>query len=305
MASSIFGAMRVRQVFHGRALAADDLLKMSVPFQRQVCCRGLSGVANSTRTASMNSTVKTSMLLPRRTLTPLQVAVSRSPRSFRSYSTQETTTSSTPSTPENILATYQGPMAKTFYRLKIFSFSSLIMATCFIPVFIFAPAGEELTLAGRVALCVTGLLTSGGSTALVGWISKPYVGKMYLVKDAQGKSFLECWTLSWRLKPLKTYIYQPQFVRPTSRPFASWELPTELGTSIELPSDQEKVQVSETIDVKSGKVVGSWWAESVAGTATSHGDGQFKQSVICYSEGNPVTHFQVHEEVLGDDFRIL
>lgn len=210
-------------------------------------------------------------------------------------------------------------MAKTFYRLKVFSFGSLVMATCFIPVFIFAPAGAELTMAGRAALCVTGLATSGGSTALVSWISRPYVGRMSLVQQSEGsRPLLEAYTLSWRLRALKTTIYEPAFIRPTSRPFASWELAAEPGTSVSLPQFEEarkagetcKVLVSQTVDAHTGQVVGSWWAQNVPGTATRSSAGadageDFREEIECHGEGTPITHFQVHEELLGDDFRIL
>lgn len=212
-------------------------------------------------------------------------------------------------------------MAKTLYRLKLFSLGSLAMATLFGPVFFLAPAAE-VTLVARAAMYATGLLTSGGGTALVNFVSKPYVGKMALIKQEGSPSpALELYTLSWRVRPLKTTIFRPEFIRPTSRPFAIWELtenPNSSSDSIAVPEfagnnntdgQVKQVLVSQTVDAVNGKVVGSWWARNVPGTATrvddGGEDGNFRQDIECFAEGKPVRHFQVHEELLGDDFRIL
>lgn len=215
-----------------------------------------------------------------------------------------------------ILAEYTGPMAKTFYRLKLFSMGSLLLASTMTPFFLLAPA-EGVGLVGRLGLCATALGTSGVSTAIVAWIAGPYVGRMSLRQDPQNaaKTLIEANTLTWRLRPLQTTIFEPSFIRPTSRPFASWELPLEPGAgTIALPSAtqpdgqaQQRLLVAETKDLKSGRIVGKWWAEAVPGTSSKSASAEsgFQQEVRCVAEGRPATHFQVHEELLGDDWRIL
>lgn len=221
--------------------------------------------------------------------------------------------------PRPVLATYTGPMAATFYRLKLFSLGSLTLASAFTPVFLLA--ASDLSLAGRLGLSATAIVTSVVSTALVAWIGKPYVGRMSLLPPAtQGKGqepVIEAYTITWRIRTLQTRIYQPSLIRPTSRPFASWELPENPGGVFNLPQSssgresgakEDRILVSETVDAKSGKSVGKWWAERVTGTATNSGkgtQGEFKEEARCFAEGKPVRHFQVHEELLGEEWRIL
>ena len=75
-----------------------------------------------------------------------------------------------------VLATYEGPLSATFRRLKLFSLGSLALASVLTPVLLLAPG--EISMAGRVGLCITALATSGVSTALIAWIGTPYVGTM-------------------------------------------------------------------------------------------------------------------------------
>jgi hypothetical protein len=210
-------------------------------------------------------------------------------------------------------------MAATFYRLKLFSLGSLTLASAFTPVFLLA--ASDLSLAGRLGLSATAIVTSVVSTALVAWIGKPYVGRMNLLPapaERNGREpVIEAYTITWRIRTLQTRIYQPSLIRPTSRPFASWELPENPGGVFPLPQSTsgsesgakaDRVLVSETFDAKSGKVVGKWWAERVAGTATNSdkgAQGEFKEEARCFAEGKPVRHFQVHEELLGEEWRIL
>ncbi|PWN30566.1 hypothetical protein BDZ90DRAFT_229582 [Jaminaea rosea] len=211
------------------------------------------------------------------------------------------TTSSAPQAP---LATYLGPMSRTFYRLKLFSMTSLLFASSLTPVFLFAPA-EGVTLAARCGIVAMALGTSGVSTALVAWIGKPYVGRMALRKGEKGQAMIEANNLSWRLRPFQTTIYRPSFIRPTSRPFANWELPEEPGAVDDLQailadsssgseSGARRFLIAETKDLKTDRVVGSWWGQV-------DDAGQVK----CTGQGKPVRHFQVHEELLGDEWRIL
>ena len=68
---------------------------------------------------------------------------------------------------------YVGPLTQTFRRLKIFSLSSLALASSLSP-FIFI-VESSLPSTARVALATTALATSGVSTALVAWCGRPYV----------------------------------------------------------------------------------------------------------------------------------
>lgn len=205
----------------------------------------------------------------------------------------------------DLLASYVGPMGSTFYRLKLFSMGSLVLASAFTPVFLLAPA--ELGMSARVGLALTALATSGVSTSIVGWIGAPYVGKMSLQQQAStGRPAIVANTLTWRLQPLQTTIYEPSLIRPTSRPFANWELPQEPGVGATLPhtvgaAAPSKVLVAESKNLKTGKKIGAWWAETVAQSA---GESE-PAKVRCFGEGKPVRHFQVHEELLGEKWRIL
>lgn len=211
-------------------------------------------------------------------------------------------TTAPPTHSSTLLASYLGPMSKTFYRLKLFSMTSLLFASSLTPVFLLAPAAD-VTLAARVGIVCMALGTSGVSTALVAWIGAPYVGRMGLVRKGEGEGVaIEANTLTWRLRPLQTTIVRPELIRPTSRPFANWELPEEPGVVDGLDevlaksgsAQQRRFLVAETRDLKTNRVVGSWW-----GTVDEAGQ------VKCVAEGKPVRHFQVHEELLGDEWRIL
>lgn len=68
---------------------------------------------------------------------------------------------------------YIGPLTRTFRRLKIFSLSSLALASSLSP-FIFI-VESSLPSTARAALATTALATSGVSTALVAWCGRPYV----------------------------------------------------------------------------------------------------------------------------------
>ncbi|SNX82732.1 uncharacterized protein MEPE_01438 [Melanopsichium pennsylvanicum] len=245
-----------------------------------------------------------------------------------------------------VIASYQGPLAKTFTRLKLFSLTSLGLASVLTPVLLLAPG--EISLVGRIGLCMTALVTSGVSTALIAWIGTPYVGSMRLLKtsasfipfygDQQVEEnhnqlsssssssslqrdavIMEINTISWRLQSRKTLIYQPTFLRPTSRPFAAWEITNSPPPLTLDPStariDQEFVirkVVAETFDVKSGSKLGSWIVKYNTNTFTNsnhdlHGDvdGSYKLQGNMETIGKPIRYFNVHEELLGQDWHVL
>lgn len=212
-----------------------------------------------------------------------------------------------PSDRDLLLASYTGPMASTFRRLKIFSLGSLFLASSFTPIFLLAPS--ELSMSGRVGLSLTALVTSVVSTSLVGWVGAPCVFKMKLVEDSQWKKpIMELEQMDWKLRQLRTRVYQPCFLRPTSRPFATWELAesaaggmesevntrTATAPSDESQPDKDRILVADTVASKTGKVTGKWWA-------TRSDGGQW----ACHGEGSVSRHFQVHEELLGEDWKIL
>ncbi|SPO21526.1 uncharacterized protein UTRI_01013_B [Ustilago trichophora] len=222
------------------------------------------------------------------------------------------------SEPSKVLATYQGPLARTFTRLKLFSLGSLGLASVLTPVLLLAPG--EISLAGRIGLCVTALATSGISTALIAWIGTPYVGSMRLLSpsdsttpsDTDGKVVMELNTTSWKLKPTRTLVYEPTFLRPTSRPFAAWEI-TNNPPPLILKSGQDSVtkKIAETFDVNSGKSLGSWIVKYSSQTQTkstqqdSDVQDQWKATGKVEVQGNPTRYFNVHEELLGQDWQVL
>jgi hypothetical protein len=71
---------------------------------------------------------------------------------------------------------YIGPLTQTFRRLKIFSLSSLVLASSLSPFILIVRSCLPTT--AHAALAATALGTSGVSTALVAWCGRPYVTAM-------------------------------------------------------------------------------------------------------------------------------
>lgn len=217
--------------------------------------------------------------------------------------TQPSATSTSTSKPQQQeLARYQGPLARTFTRLKIFSLASLGLASVLTPVLLLAPG--EISMAGRIGLVVTALATSGVSTCLIAWIGTPYVGTMRLlagppgnVADPTGVPCIELNTVSWRLQPRTTLVYDPTMIRPTSRPFATWELTNTPTPRVPTTADDKEAimtrVVAETFDAKTGNSIGKWLVKYSGSTAQP-------QTI-----GKPTRYFNVHEELLGDDWQVL
>lgn len=245
----------------------------------------------------------------------------------RHSSTSEPTPSSSHAT---VLASYSAPLSKTFYRLKLFSLGSLTLATALCPALILAPG--TIGMAGRIGLCCTALATSGASTALIAWIGKPYAAQMRLLTgpaskeqlardlpegDAElsksalfgnDKPAIQVITTNWRLQKLQTTIYEPGLIRPTSRPFATWELPV-TPPCLSLGEEESGAQsvtrlVAATRNAKTDEVIGRWWARWTRDTLTKqgpewHSDGQ------CTEEGKVIRHFSVHEDLLDENWQVL
>jgi hypothetical protein len=191
---------------------------------------------------------------------------------------------------------YVGPLTQTFRRLKIFSLSSLALASSLSP-FIFI-IESSLPSTARVALATTALATSGLSTALVAWCGRPYVTTLRRLtapptpstapattstptdttSAASGQQHehqpqqtthshnenapagIELTTLTLTLTPRATRVYDPAFLGDTSRAFARWEL----ARSVQLPPEDaggvqpgEEETVAETLDA-AGNVLGRW-----------------------------------------------
>ena len=236
-----------------------------------------------------------------------------------------------------LLAQYIGPARKLYYRLKLFSLTSLSVSALFAPVFLFATS--KLEMAARVAIVATTLGASSVSTALISWIGAPYVGHMSLRRChtdseplhyvSEGASdvvlddtpsdpsvhagdgyYLEIATLNWRMRSIKTTVYSPALLRTTSRPFASWAppappqpLPVDTNATPTETEDTAAQLVAETVDVPSKRVIGRWWARWRVFPQEAKGLVEFDGT--CDAEGRPVRHFYVDEQQLGDEWRVL
>ncbi|KAG9086429.1 hypothetical protein FRC06_003092, partial [Ceratobasidium sp. 370] len=153
---------------------------------------------------------------------------------------------------------YTGPLSATFRNLKLFSLSSLTLASALTPFIFIIEA--PLTLSARIALAATALGTSISSTALIGWCGKPYVVSMRRLSDSEA---IELTTTDTFLRERRTTVFNPKFFQPTSRPFATWELPEAFTADIE-PGGQRSNGSAEMVAVTrdtSGNVLGRWEIE--------------------------------------------
>ncbi|CBQ70756.1 conserved hypothetical protein [Sporisorium reilianum SRZ2] len=238
--------------------------------------------------------------IPPRSLVPS----TRSPLGIRTLTSTPISRAPTPATtsPDQVLATYEGPLARTFTRLKLFSLGSLGMASVLTPVLLLAPG--DISLAGRIGLCVTALATSGVSTALIAWIGTPYVGTMRLLRPQPNRVAMELTTVSWRLKPQRTLVYEPSFLRPTSRPFAAWEI-SNSAPAVKVGEEAVENVVAETFDVKTGVSLGRWIVRYDPEAKTKGEDGVWKAVGTVQVQGRPTRYFNVHEELLDEDWQVL
>ncbi|KAI0943848.1 hypothetical protein AcV7_001827 [Taiwanofungus camphoratus] len=200
---------------------------------------------------------------------------------------------------------YEGPLAPTFRRLKIFSLSSLTLTFALTPFMFVMETTSSLPLMGRFALAGVAMATSGVSTALVAWCGRPYVTKLRWLRlepeghpgTGTGRGVVMT-TLTLGLHERNTYVYDTAFLVPASRPFATWEL----AEGFQLPAAETvrgKTQglipreetIAETMD-KDGRLLGRWvvaWDE--------HGAGR------CSEVGRVVRYFNVHPELLNEPIR--
>lgn len=205
---------------------------------------------------------------------------------------------------------YVGPLTQTFRRLKIFSLSSLALATSLSPLIFVVESCLPST--ARAALATTALATSGASTALVSWCGRPYVTTLRSLSLSTANATpnttpnttpnagsetqpqepttttpthshnenvpagIELTTLTLTLSPLTTRVYDPAFLCDTTRAFARWEL----ARSVQLPPEDAvgvrpgaEETVAETLD-GAGNVLGRWivaWGENGEGSCRAEG----------------------------------
>ena len=155
---------------------------------------------------------------------------------------------------------YAGPLARTFHSLKVFSLSSLALCLSVSPLMFIIDSGMAST--ARTGFVIFAVGSSSLSTALVGWLSKPYVLSMSRLGSPHPEGAVELLTKNVLLQDRRTKVYDPMFLGPTKRPFAKWELLDQVvldqrsgGTT---PRRSGQVEVAaETFDAQ-GKVKGKW-----------------------------------------------
>ncbi|KAI0776249.1 hypothetical protein BD413DRAFT_527706 [Trametes elegans] len=199
---------------------------------------------------------------------------------------------------------YYGPLATTFRRLKILSLSSLTLTFALTPFIFVLETTSSVPLSGRAALAAIAMATSSVSTALVAWCGRPYVTTLRVLESAPaaaaagGGRAVEMTTLTLGLHKRVTTVYDPAFLVPTSRPFATWELAEAFRLAEPEAADarargliprEETVAETKTAD---GAVIGRWvvsWDEHGVGT--------------CREVGKVPRYFNVHQELLSKPIR--
>ncbi|KAG8932789.1 hypothetical protein FRC02_000558 [Tulasnella sp. 418] len=205
---------------------------------------------------------------------------------------------------------YQGPLARTFRSLKVFSLSSLGLCISVSPFLYLIDAA--MTTSARTGLIIFAVTTSSFSTSLVGWIGSPYVTWMRRLEEGSTvpnstlptqihTGAVELSTRNVFLQERLTSVYDPVFLKSgTKRAFAKWELADEVVLDLsEMPTENggrkggmEEV-AAETRDSK-GNVKGRWiiqWKQADDGNPNVL-LGTARQ------EGRVVRYFNVHEELL-------
>ncbi|CEH18246.1 hypothetical protein CBOM_04659 [Ceraceosorus bombacis] len=124
--------------------------------------------------------------------------------------------------------------------------------------------------------------------------------------------WMEIENTSWRLQKLETTIYDLSFIRPTQRPFATWELtltpePVALADLPDKGAEQDthEVVISETRFAQSGKLRGRLLVRYSKDALTRGEDGSWKAEGRILKQGKPCRHFQVHEAMLGEEWQVL
>jgi hypothetical protein len=108
---------------------------------------------------------------------------------------------------------YNGPLAPTFRRLKLFSLSSLTLSFALTP-FLFI-IESSLPASARIALAGTALGTSGISTYLVAWCGRPYVATLNRIPSSDNPDapyILEMTTMTLALRQRVTRVFDTTFL---------------------------------------------------------------------------------------------
>ena len=230
---------------------------------------------------------------------------------------------STESSPISTNVVYQGPLSRTFRSLKIFSLSSLGLASALTP-FMFV-IDTSLPNIARAALAVTAMATSGVSTGLVGWCGQPYVTTIRTLGGSPAKSVdgatqvtegIQLETLTLTLKPRFTSVYDTSFLTETKRPMAKWELAETVSSnspsSGEPDSIPQEETVAETMDAE-GRILGRWivsWNDDRS-KGICRGEGkiqryaEFKSFFLVFNASYFFfyRYFNVHEELVPPTIR--
>lgn len=214
-----------------------------------------------------------SLLLSRSLLSPRQAlhvsqrsfVVSSSPKTQATPRTKaaapDATDSSKPLTSAPVTDStifYQGPLARTFHSLKVFSLSSLTLCVTTVP-FIYV-IDASLATSARTAIVAFAIATSSLSTGLVNWFASPYV--QYMRRLPQRVGAVEIVTKNILLQDRMTRVYDPMFLGPTKRHFAKWELVGEIAAEVSNDASPERRPggtevAAETFD-KQGNLLGRW-----------------------------------------------
>ena len=184
---------------------------------------------------------------------------------------------------------YTGPLAQTFRNLKLFSLSSLGLIAGLSPV-LFVVEAPGIPVTARVALAGTALAMSGASTGLIAWCGAPYVSSMRRLVPSpppasdptagtvkpegasSGSSVtstmathydaVEMATKTLFSRDIYTQIYDPAVLGSTNRPFATWELQSQLRVPVDASNTSRIAGGREEVIARTlsagGEVYGEW-----------------------------------------------
>jgi hypothetical protein len=196
-----------------------------------------------------------------------------------------------------------------FRRLKLFSLTTLSLSIGLTPALLLAPG--TMPLSARLGVSGAVLATSASATGLIAFVGGPYASHMQLLAPtATRKSHaIELDTYSWRMQPLRTTIFDPSVIRPTERPFATWEVSLAAPASVPIADASEGAALperilAETRNLKTGALLGRFVARYSRDALTRTEQG-WKADGVIVQEGQPLRHFQVHEELLDEAWQVL
>jgi hypothetical protein len=184
------------------------------------------------------------------------------------------------------LSIYNGPLAITLRRLKVFTLSSLSLSFGFTP-FLFV-VESTLPMTARAALAGAAMVTTSISTALVAWGTRPYVIRIQPLpasaeeaQQAEPTDGIELTTLTLGLKERVTRVYDTAFLVDSRRPLAKWELAKSVVVpdAGAAPGTEETVAETRTEDGVVGRWIVRWGAD---GSGTCREDGKVVRCARAY-----------------------